>query len=71
MLRLDITHLIDNAQVPKYGKGWNQDPFRSVRHRTPDLPAEIRAPARTGANEKDGVGDINTDVSIGAGLSDS
>ena len=49
----------------------NRDPFRSVRRGRQLFQREFTSLQGQGANEKDGVGDINTDIAIGAGLSDS
>src|SRR5882757_2663645 len=49
----------------------NRDPFRSVRRGRQLFQRKFTHLQGQGANEKDGVGDINTDIAIGAGLSDS
>jgi len=49
----------------------NRDPFRSVRRGRQLFQRKFTRLQGQGANEKDGVGDINTDIAIGAGLSDS
>src|SRR6195256_438069 len=49
----------------------NRDPFRSVRRGRQLFQRKFTRAQGQGANEKDGVGDINSDVAIGAGLSDS
>lgn len=49
----------------------NRDPFRSIRRGRQLFQRKFTRLEGQGANEKDGVGDINTDIAIGAGLSDS
>ena len=49
----------------------NRDPFRSIRRGRQLFQRKFTRLQGQGANEKDGVGDINTDLAIGAGLSDS
>jgi hypothetical protein len=49
----------------------NRDPFRSVRRGRQLFQRKFTRLQGQGANEKDGVGDINNDIGIGAGLSDS
>jgi Di-haem oxidoreductase, putative peroxidase len=49
----------------------NRDPFRSIRRGRQLFQRKYTRLQGQGANEKDGVGDINTDIAIGAGLSDS
>src|ERR1035437_7118797 len=49
----------------------NRDPFRSVRRGRRLFQRKFTRLQGQGANEKDGVGDINNDIAIGAGLSDS
>jgi hypothetical protein len=49
----------------------NRDPFRSVRRGRQLFQRKFTRLQGQGANEKDGVGDINTDIAIGAGLTDS
>jgi len=49
----------------------NRDPFRSIRRGRQLFQRKFTRLQGQGANEKDGVGDINTDIGIGAGLSDS
>jgi Di-haem oxidoreductase, putative peroxidase len=49
----------------------NRDPFRSVRRGRQLFQRKFTRLQGQGANEKDGVGDINSDIAIGAGLSDS
>ena len=49
----------------------NRDPLRSVRRGRQLFQRKFTRLQGQGANEKDGVGDINTDIAIGAGLSDS
>jgi len=48
-----------------------RDPFRSIRRGRQLFQRKFTRLQGQGANEKDGVGDINTDIAIGAGLSDS
>jgi hypothetical protein len=49
----------------------NRDPFRSIRRGRQLFQRKFTHLQGQGPNEKDGVGDINTDLAIGAGLSDS
>jgi cytochrome c2 len=49
----------------------NRDPFRSVRRGRQLFQRKFTHLQGQGPNEKDGVGDINTDIAIGAGLADS
>lgn len=49
----------------------NRDPFRSIRRGRQLFQRKFTRLQGQGANEKDGVGDINADIAIGAGLSDS
>jgi mono/diheme cytochrome c family protein len=49
----------------------NRDPFRSVRRGRQLFQRKFTRLQGQGANEKDGVGDINNDIGIGAGLADS
>jgi cytochrome c2 len=49
----------------------NRDPFRSIRRGRQLFQRKFTRLQGQGANEKDGIGDINTDLAIGAGLSDS
>src|SRR5713226_1618560 len=49
----------------------NRDPYRSIRRGRQLFQRKFTRLQGQGANEKDGVGDINTDIAIGAGLSDS
>jgi len=49
----------------------NRDPFRSIRRGRQLFQRKFTRLQGQGANEKDGVGDINSDIAIGAGLSDS
>ena len=49
----------------------NRDPFRSIRRGRQLFQRKFTRVQGQGANEGDGVGDINTDIAIGAGLSDS
>jgi hypothetical protein len=49
----------------------NRDPFRSIRRGRQLFQRKFTRLQGQGANEKDGVGDINNDLGIGAGLSDS
>ena len=49
----------------------NRDPFRSVRRGRQLFQRKFTRLQGQGTNEKDGVGDINNDIAIGAGLSDS
>jgi hypothetical protein len=49
----------------------NRDPFRSIRRGRQLFQRKFTQAQGQGPNEGDGVGDINTDLAIGAGLSDS
>jgi hypothetical protein len=49
----------------------NRDPFRSIRRGRQLFQRKFTRLQGQGSNEKDGVGDINTDIAIGAGLADS
>jgi len=49
----------------------NRDPFRSIRRGRQLFQRKFTRLQGQGANEKDGVGDISTDIGIGAGLSDN
>jgi Di-haem oxidoreductase, putative peroxidase len=49
----------------------NRDPFRSIRRGRQLFQRKFTRLQGQGANEKDGVGDIDNDIGIGAGLSDS
>src|SRR5258708_38897496 len=49
----------------------NRDPFRSVRRGRQLFQRKFTRLQGQGANEGDGVGDINTNNAIGAGLADS
>ncbi len=49
----------------------NRDPFRSIRRGRQLFQRKFTRLQGQGANEKDGVGDINNDIAIGAGLADS
>jgi hypothetical protein len=49
----------------------SRDPFRSIRRGRQLFQRKFTRLQGQGANEKDGVGDINSDIAIGAGLSDS
>jgi Di-haem oxidoreductase, putative peroxidase len=49
----------------------NRDPFRSIRRGRQLFQRKFTGSQGQGTNEKDGVGDINSDIAIGAGLSDS
>src|SRR5579863_7414180 len=48
-----------------------RDPFRSIRRGRQLFQRKFTHAQGQGPNEGDGVGDINTDTAIGAGLSDS
>jgi len=48
-----------------------RDPFRSIRRGRQLFQRKFTHAQGQGPNEGDGVGDINTDIAIGAGLSDS
>jgi hypothetical protein len=49
----------------------SRDPFRSVRRGRQLFQRKFTRAQGQGPNENDGVGDINTNIAIGAGLSDS
>ena len=49
----------------------NRDPFRSIRRGRQLFQRKFTRAQGQGPNEGDGSGDINTDLAIGAGLSDS
>jgi Di-haem oxidoreductase, putative peroxidase len=49
----------------------NRDPFRSIRRGRQLFQRKFTRLQGQGANQKDGAGDIDTDIAIGAGLSDS
>jgi hypothetical protein len=49
----------------------NRDPFRSIRRGRQLFQRKFTRVQGQGPNESDGVGDINTNIAIGAGLSDS
>jgi Di-haem oxidoreductase, putative peroxidase len=49
----------------------NRDPFRSIRRGRQLFQRKFTQAQGQGPNEGDGVGEINTDLAIGAGLSDS
>ena len=49
----------------------NRDPFRSIRRGRQLFQRKFTHLQGQGPNEKDGVGDIDTDIGIGAGLADS
>jgi hypothetical protein len=49
----------------------NRDPFRAIRRGRQLFQRKFTRVQGQGANEGDGVGDLNTDIAIGAGLSDS
>lgn len=49
----------------------NRDPFRAIRRGRQLFQRKFTRLQGQGTTEKDGVGDINTDIAIGAGLSDS
>ena len=49
----------------------NRDPFRSIRRGRQLFQRKFTHEQGQGPNEGDGVGDLNTDIAIGAGLSDS
>jgi Di-haem oxidoreductase, putative peroxidase len=49
----------------------NRDPFRSIRRGRQLFQRKFTQAQGQGPNEGDGIGDINTDIAIGAGLSDS
>ena len=49
----------------------NRDPFRSIRRGRQIFQRKFTRVQGQGPNEGDGIGDINTDLGIGAGLADS
>jgi len=49
----------------------NRDPFRSIRRGRQLFQRKFTHLQGQGPNDKDGVGDIDTDIGIGAGLADS
>jgi hypothetical protein len=49
----------------------NRDPFRAIRRGRQLFQRKFTRLQGQGPNEKDGVGDINNDIAIGAGLADS
>src|SRR6266576_2628008 len=49
----------------------SRDPFRSIRRGRQLFQRKFTRLQGQGANEQDGVGDINSDLAIGAGLTDS
>jgi len=49
----------------------NRDPFRSIRRGRQLFQRKFTQAQGVGPNENDGTGDLNTDIAIGAGLSDS
>ena len=49
----------------------NRDPFRSIRRGRQLFQRKFTTLQGQGPNEKDGMGDIDDDIGIGAGLSDS
>jgi hypothetical protein len=49
----------------------NRDPFRSIRRGRQLFQRKFTQAQGQGPNEGDGVGDLNTNIAIGAGLSDS
>lgn len=49
----------------------NRDPFRSIRRGRQLFQRKFTQAQGVGPNENDGSGDLNTDIAIGAGLSDS
>jgi Di-haem oxidoreductase, putative peroxidase len=49
----------------------NRDPFRSIRRGRQLFQRKFTHAQGQGPNEGDGIGDINTDIAIGAGLADS
>src|SRR5262249_43210332 len=48
-----------------------RDPFRSIRRGRQLFQRKFTQAQGVGPNENDGTGDLNTDLAIGAGLSDS
>jgi hypothetical protein len=49
----------------------SRDPFRSIRRGRQVFQRKFTQAQGQGPNEGDGVGDINTNLAVGAGLSDS
>src|SRR5215467_5004478 len=49
----------------------NRDPYRSIRRGRQLFQRKFTQAQGVGPNEGDGVGDLNSDIAIGAGLSDS
>jgi len=49
----------------------NRDPFRSIRRGRQLFQRKFTQAQGQGPNEGDGVGELNTDIALGAGLSDS
>src|SRR6266851_9717230 len=49
----------------------NRDPFRSIRRGRQLFQRKFTRTQGQGPNEGDGIGDINNNIAIGAGLSDS
>jgi len=49
----------------------NRDPYRSIRRGRQLFQRKFTRAQGQGPNEGDGVGDLNTDIGIGAGLADS
>jgi hypothetical protein len=49
----------------------NRDPYRSIRRRRQLFQRKFTQTQGQGPNEGDGVGDLNTNIAIGAGLADS
>jgi len=49
----------------------NRDPFRSIRRGRQLFQRKFTQAQGVGPNENDGAGDLNNDIAIGAGLSDS
>ncbi len=49
----------------------NRDPFRAIRRGRQLFQRKFTQSQGQGPNEGDGVGDLNTDIAIGAGLTDS
>ena len=49
----------------------NRDPFRSIRRGRQLFQRKFTQAQGVGPNDNDGVGDINTNIALGAGLSDS
>jgi hypothetical protein len=61
------TSMVPNSSLYLIGR----DPFRSIRRGRQLFQRKFTRLQGQGPNEGDGVGDINTDIAIGAGLSDS